>query len=90
MGLCWSEPPVQRVYAYPPPAYPPSQMDPAKPIPQGFQLPPPAYLYQQHQVPQQVYYAQQPYYPQQQNRTTAAEGFLGGLIVASVIDDIMD
>jgi hypothetical protein len=98
MGLCWSEPPVapvQRTYvvenpkasAPPMPAYQNPNYTYAMPPQQQWQP-----QQQQQQQPQyvpnyQVYPYQQ---QQQQNRVSPAGAFLGGLVVASVLDNIMD
>lgn len=92
MGICWSEPPAsppQRTYVVenPKASAPPVYAVPAYQNPQyTYAIPPP-------QQSQQYYYPYaQPvmYAPQQQNRMSPAAAFVGGLVVASVLDDMMD
>jgi hypothetical protein len=90
MGLCWSDtqplPAQQRVY------YPQKQIIVSPQIP-PLQLPPPAYPPQQYtQQPQYVVYPYPHAYAQQQpqNRIGTAEAVIGGMILGSVLEDMMD
>lgn len=94
MGICWSEPPVapvQTTYTtkptappyqapmdtYPPPIYNPQYTYAVKPQEQVY--------YQYPVVYQQQYPVQQP-----QRQVSPATAFVGGLVLASIVDDILD
>ena len=98
MGICWSEPPAKQVVAVlptapppqnymPPPSYNPNYTYAVKPQEQMYYGYPQQY---QQQYPQQ--YVQYQQFPVYQPRQTVSPGtaFVGGLVVGSIIEDILD
>jgi hypothetical protein len=94
MGICWSAPPAVPVATAVPVMAPNSMKDPEKPIYHQYpQQPYPLqYPYPQQQ---QQYYVQNPYpYPQQQQQqqqqTSPVTAFVGGLLLGSIVEDMLD
>ena len=104
MGLCWSDPPVQQKQASVKPSAPPAQTY-TPPFQQQYTYavkPQQVYYpYSQQQYLQQYPYAQyyqqgqmQPYalqpYPPRSNGIGTATAVVGGMVVGSVLENMMD
>lgn len=103
MGICWSAPPAVPVATVLPPAKTVTydMKDPEKPV--YYQYPQQQYAQQTIAYPyqqQQQYYVQNPYppqhpypiqqYPQQQQQISPVTAFVGGMLLGSIVDDIVD
>ena len=105
MGICWSAPPAVPVAtAVPIMAANPAKTvgydmkDPEKPIYHQYPQQPYPLQYAYPQQQQQQYYVQNPYpyqqYPQQQQQqqqqTSPVTAFVGGLLLGSIVEDMLD
>lgn len=105
MGICWSgavaEPPVKHIATItptapparqylPPPQYNPNYTyavnPPQPPMYYSYPQQPYTHVYQQQPYPQQYVQA----YAQQRQTTSPAAAFVGGLVLGSVVEDILD